>query len=122
MFRDDRQRGQVCFILTAWVRDSPWRWTETGYRPAGPMPKGLSTGETKMLRFAQALWSGDDLLVWQGFDGRRMQDIGQLLVAYDEGPESLDGWIEMRSPGRRLDDGVNERLGWETAVRARSRT
>lgn len=118
MFRDDRQRGEVCFILTAWVRGEPWRWTETGYRP-GLEPVGLSTGEDAMVRFSMALWSGHDLPIWQGFDSRRMRDLAELLLALNEGPESIDGWIRTRVDTPL--GATKSRETWERRTRERSR-
>ena len=116
MFRNDEQRGEVCFILCAWVRGSPWVWTSTGYRPEGKAPTGLSTGEAKMLRFAMALWRGGDLPVWQGFDSRRLGSIAAVLVAMTHGPDAVDAWCtrqggshgsqrsDSRTPARRDED------------------
>ena len=127
MFRDDAQRGEVCFILCAWVRDSPWRYAVSSYRPHGPVAwEGRSVGELAMLHFAKRLWNGDGedpavgLSVWTGFDARRMRDIAELLVAMVAGPEAIDRWIENRSCTMKVRDTVT-REAWEADVRERSR-
>lgn len=116
-FRDDVQRGEVCFVLTAWVRGEPWKHDGIGYRP-GKEPDGLSTGEAMMVAFARAIWAGDDLIVWTGFDSRRMRDIAELLVAMVSGePGNIEWWIAHRSNP----EGFQSREAWEADVRRRAR-
>lgn len=97
MFENDRQLGDVCFILCAWIPSSPWKWADDGYRrDFFEVPPGISSGEAAMIRFAAALWGGDDLPVWRGFDNRRMRDIGELLLAMHDSPLAIDAWIAKR--------------------------
>lgn len=119
MFRNDEQLGQVCFILCAWIPSSPWRWDGDGYRRTFfEVPSGISSGEAAMIRFAAALWGGDDLPVWRGFDGKRLRDVGELLVAMGEGSDAIDSWIHARCE-KPL--GAN-RPDWERIVRERARS
>lgn len=95
MFRDDKQRGLVCAILCAWIPRTPWQLTETGYRPEGVLkPRGVSSSERAMINLAYALWRGEDLVVYTGFDRTRSTDIGQLLVAMAYG--TIDQWCTER--------------------------
>lgn len=127
MFRDDYQRGEVCFILCAWIPGSTWAMDGRGYRPVTHNNlSSLSTGELAMLRFAKRLWLGDGddaatgLPVWTGFDARRMRDIAELLTALVGGPEAIDAWILQRSDP--FIDRLNSREAWEVNVRRRART
>jgi len=100
MFKNDKQRGEVCYLLCAWIPKSPWKATPDGYRPsqlahAGRLPDGVSTGEAAMIRFSIALWRSEDPVVWLGFDNRRMYDIGELIVAM-QSPEMIGAWIAER--------------------------
>lgn len=118
MFRNDKQLGDVCFILCAWIPQSPWAWAGDGYRRERfDLPDGISSGEAAMLRFAAALWGGDDLAVSRGFDGRRMRDVGALISALGGGPMEIDGWIRSRARA----DWQDNRSAWEADVRARAR-
>lgn len=95
MFRDTTQRGLVCYLLCRWIPGSPWCLEPDGYRPTGPKPVGKSTGEQAMLRFARALWRGDTLPVWLGWDRTRMNDVATLLVAMNTG--KIEHWILERT-------------------------
>ncbi len=125
MFRDDRQLGDVCFILCAWIPKSPWMWRGDGlgdgYRRYGlDLPSGISTGEAHMLRFAAALWGGDDLTVWRGYDRRRMTDIVELLAAIDEWIAARVGRTREGRPWSSADAKWREK--WEADVRSRARS
>lgn len=102
MFRDDAQRGEVCYLLCRWIPKSPWarRGDRNTYCPsqlahAGRLPDGVSSGEAAMIRFSIKLWKSEDPVVWLGFDGQRMKDIGELLPALSS-PVAIDAWILKR--------------------------
>lgn len=122
MFRNDQQLGQVCFILCAWIPSSPWAWDGDGYRRKHfNEPTGISSGEAAMLRFAADVWGGDDLKVYRGLDGRRLRDIGELIVALGSGTSAIDAWIDKRTPSRLVATSIS-RGAWEADVRLRARS
>ncbi len=96
-FRDDRQRGQVCWMLCSWFSTNPWELTDDGYRPTryrdGARLCGRSTGEEAMVRFARALWSGDDLVIHLGWDQLRMFQALSAILAMNQGPDAVDQWL-----------------------------
>jgi hypothetical protein len=100
-FRDDRQRGAVCHALCSWMPANPWELTETGYRPKRTalqcVKLGLSSGELAMVSFAQALWRGDDPVIFLGWDRDRMRQALTALLAMHDGPDAVDAWLRDRA-------------------------
>lgn len=110
MFKNVRQQGTVCAILTKRLRGSPY-WTEKGDAEKVPRPtaaarsalkSGMSDGEVFMLRIAWAIWSCGDIpatkldlgrLIFT-LDSRNLAMVGNLLVALSaRGSHAIDEWI-----------------------------
>lgn len=101
-WRDDHQRARACHALLGLVGKGDL-WT-----PMGPTPTAieywradggpLSSGERVVFLLAWAAWNGggglpvDALLA--SLSPRILVAVGHLLVAYAQGADAIDEWIE----------------------------
>lgn len=94
MFRDEVQRGGVCWTLCRWIPKSPWRIEDDGrYRIiSSNTPQGVSSSEAAMIALSIALWRGDSPVLHLGFDRERMTMVGELIVALGSSASAIDAW------------------------------
>jgi hypothetical protein len=107
MIRNDEQRAEICDALVKPLHHKGIRWTANGCSlKAGARP-GLSSGELILYQAAWAFWNsssphgkksalGD---VYFRIDAPRQRMIGELLIAYSEGPNALDAWLAVYGTG-----------------------
>lgn len=114
MFRNEKQRAAVCQRLTGSVHSGVF-WTADGPTELALFhrkPRGLSHGESLMIRLAWNVWNAENKApaiheLWETLDSKRLALVGAFLVAMaDTSGRALDTWIADQQAPRptRLSD------------------
>jgi hypothetical protein len=106
MFQNDQQLAAVCCAFlklvnleSLWTENGPSERAKALFKADGGP---LSSGERVMFLMAWALWNSRGKLSFvemlEKLDSGNLTAVGEFLIAYAAGPESINSWLDGHRP------------------------